>query len=98
VTITWADLEVGKIIRYEHRNRSQRLAGRRPVVRLGRLEAVYPPAEKRHAQISITVLNKDRTPNRSLGRISIYSLDDVLSVEPGDADSAPHAEGGADRG
>lgn len=79
--IGWEDLEPGVIVRYEHASRARRLAGKRPLVRRGRVRNVYPPSEVRHGQISITVLNKDGTPNKRLPVHSLYGLDFVAGIE-----------------
>lgn len=80
-TITWDELKPGRIIRYQHLSRARRLAGKPLTVRRGRIENVLPPPQVRDGQTTITVLNNDGSTNARLGRISLYGLDRILSVE-----------------
>lgn len=80
--ITWDQIKVGQIIRYEHRNRTRRLAGRAPLIRRAQVRAVYPPAAgRRGGQISIAVLNNDNKVNARLGHTSIHLIDMVVGIE-----------------
>lgn len=78
--ITWDDIQDGQIIRYEHHNRSQRLAGRRPVIRTARVRSARPPGPGCGGWINITVLNRDGTTNRNINYTSIFNIDDVVSI------------------
>jgi hypothetical protein len=80
MAVTWADLEVGKIVRYEHLSRAKRLAGQPLTVRRGRLVWVTKPAPGFHGQITVEVLNKDGSVNAGLGRIPTF-IERIVLVE-----------------
>lgn len=80
--ITWADLTVGSIVRYQHVNRARRLANKPLVIRHGRVERVDPPPGVRDGQTIVTVLRKDGTPHAGLGRVALYGLDFIVAVQP----------------
>ena len=86
MTITWADLKVGSVVRYQHLNRARRLAGQSLVIRRGRVERVIPPPQIRDGQTTITILNKDGSTNARLGQINLYGLDLIVSVEAANDD------------
>ncbi len=84
--VSWGDLKAGQIIRYEHRNRSQRLAGRPAAIRRARIRDVFPPIPgQRRGQVSILVLNKDGSVRARNAYDSLYELDAIVSIEPATA-------------
>jgi hypothetical protein len=70
--VTWDDLKVDQVVDFRHRNRSQRLAGRAPQIRRGRIELIWYPAERettrRLPQIKLVVLKKDGPPRTGTAR------------------------------
>lgn len=80
--VPWSELTPGRIIRYRHvARRYGKLAGRPLVVRRGKIVAAYP--NTRDGQVSITVLNRDGSPNKALGNTSVFrNFGHILSVEP----------------
>lgn len=90
----WDDLKVGQVIDFRHRNRSQRLAGRPPEVRRGRIERIWYPAERqterRLPQVRVRVLKKDGTPRAGVaGHHVLYeddAIDDVVRIVQDPAD------------
>lgn len=97
MAIAWEDIRPGAIISYEHVSRARRLAGKRLLVRRGRVERVLPPPQVRDGQIAIIVLNKDGSPNASLGRINLYGLTFVVAVEQPAPATGSNPSGGAPR-
>lgn len=79
--VTWGDLQVGSIVRYQHLSRARRLAGKPLVVKRARVVLVAPPTEKRFGQLTVAVLNKDGTEHARLGRVSVFALRFVVSIE-----------------
>lgn len=80
MTVTWGQVTAGAIIRYQHMNKKRRLAGLPPNVRTGRVMRVHPPvAGSRVGQIVAVALNRDGTPNRSLGQFTV-PIDFIVSV------------------
>jgi hypothetical protein len=93
MTITWADLTVGSIIRYQHLSSARRRSGQPLVIRRGRVERVLPPPLTRDGQTTITVLNKDGSLNTRLGLIALYGLDLIVSMEAAAGDQGAAATG-----
>lgn len=82
---TWDDIRPGQLIEFRHRNRSQRLSGRAPAVRRGRVKDVWRPGDLgRLPQIRLTVLKKDGSPRAgSSGDHVLYhenAIEDVVRV------------------
>jgi hypothetical protein len=79
----WDDLSVGQVIEFRHRNRSQRLAGRTPAVRRGRIDLIWYPRDretkKQLPQIRVRLMNRNGVIR--YGRAGQHTLFDEYAIE-----------------
>lgn len=82
--VSWNDLAIGQVIRYYHRNRSQRLGHRAPQIRIGRILDIWHPSVRANPNIKLLVLNQDGTTNRTyFPSHTLYhrnAIEDVIEI------------------